>query len=322
MNKENKTHTDNQVPVSNKKQMIERILTKLSCEICFNNFNCTNYTPIVYSCGHSICLYCSAVISNKKCPFCKVEIANKVTNFMMIDVLNAINMEHKISKYGSFEPFFGKNKLKSDKNDEIDYKLCPNKHLLKCDILPKCDYCKNCNIKGVYCENCFYGICFQCVDVNFPSEIKLSFNFSKNGRKNSKACDLGHKINNTVIYFKKEKNSDNKSLRYKNSCYQCDCKLEFYFTCCLCENYQICLNCYGLNFPTKTCLQGHEISWTSESYKCVRCLFNDKGFRCFTCSENKNNALTESNTISTYPYYLCVSCVNYYKTSSFVEIKK
>lgn len=233
---------------SNKKSMIERILSKLCCEICFNTFNCSNYTPIVYSCGHSICLYCSKVINNKKCPFCKEQISNKVKNYMMIDVLNAINMEYRISKYGSFEQYFGKTKIKNTKNDEIDYKLCPNKHLLKCDILPKCDFCKNSNIKGVYCEDCFYGICFKCIlkknspeinntnNINNSSndsiEAKFNLNWSNNTRKNVKACMLGHKINDTAIYFKKEI-VDNKNPRYKNTCFECDCKLEFYFQCYL-----------------------------------------------------------------------------------------
>ena len=60
--------------------------TQIECIICRDAYSNTR-CPIVFNCGHSVCIACNKDIYNE-CPICKTVIKSRTKNFAMIQMLN------------------------------------------------------------------------------------------------------------------------------------------------------------------------------------------------------------------------------------------
>jgi len=63
------------------------IRLKMSCDICFNNYDHSIHKPYMLSCPHTFCLSCINKLSNKKCPNCSISISVKNPNIALLEFI-------------------------------------------------------------------------------------------------------------------------------------------------------------------------------------------------------------------------------------------
>ena len=60
---------------------------KMSCEICFINYDHSIHKPYMLSCPHTFCLYCINKLFSNKCPTCSMSITSKNPNIAMLEFI-------------------------------------------------------------------------------------------------------------------------------------------------------------------------------------------------------------------------------------------
>lgn len=195
---------------NNKNTLLNNIEKEIICPICREYYNENNFIPLVYNCGHNICMKCFFAQAYNKftlppihCPVCKKLLDNqpiKNTSLLVLmsnslNITNKLNNDKKSCKHKDYKwnPFRAKCNSCNNKHRSCfqctkckDMNICLNCNLYDFTVNPvlcPCgEYldienssllnCSKCNLgfKGIACGRCLYKLCANCIS-NFKGYV-------------------------------------------------------------------------------------------------------------------------------------------------------
>ena len=108
----------------------------LCCQLCFEKFNLLKKTPMIITCGHSLCKECTEAILKKtpgliQCPFDRdtfsySSVANVAINYCVLSMINSLEEQQKVLVPLTLEP--GHRQCENHPEQKILYSCSTHSH--------------------------------------------------------------------------------------------------------------------------------------------------------------------------------------------------